>query len=228
MYFHEQQQAWTMKFDPMVCASSCQNIGGICSFTKKPISSKRGNVFYDIHIEYIRHDGTLFDGEIVKSVRKGVRLFDTNRSLTICEHVAKHCQSEIIEKVNSQYHSEIFLHNLKVTVQNIRCEARESRDLLQDLEDAKNGISISYDSDIRKGDKLQKKIRKAAANDKKKKRLMKILLDPDRGYASLEEYSVDYIHANKWFSDEELATFEHERQQKIREITNQPIQLSLF
>ncbi|RHV70212.1 MULTISPECIES: hypothetical protein [Clostridia] len=228
MRFNEQMKSWKIQYDPMTCAMNCQNIGGVCSLTEKPVTSKRGNVFYDVYIEYERKDGTLFDGEIVRSAKKGVRLFDTNKSLSICESVAEHCKSEIKQKVYDRYHSEIFILHWNVSVQNIRAEAREGRDLIKDLEDIKNGISISYDSDIRTAEKMMKKKRRSAADGKKKEKLMHILIDPARGYESLKEFSVEYVHANKWFSKEELESFENQRQRMIREAKNQPIQLSLF
>ena len=58
------------------------------------------------------------------------------------------------------------------------------------------------------------------------RRLEKKLLE--NGYDSLEEYSTDRRHADKWLGPERIAELEKMRQLKEKEEKEQPVQLSLF
>lgn len=150
---------WSQNYDPMTCARMCTNTGKTCDLTHKPVSKKNGNVFYDVKVSYIRHDGTLFDGQEVVKINKGVRLFETAKSMTICEAMAKRKQ-EIQKKEEMKRHAEILLRGWKVEVLNIRAEQRESRDLMQDLQDIQEGIQITHASDLDKFAKEAKKERR--------------------------------------------------------------------
>lgn len=216
---------WTQNYDPMICASNCNNIGKLCDLTHKPVSKKKGNVFFDVRTSYIRHDGTLFDGEEVVTINKGVRLFETAKSMTICESAAKR-ESEIKEKQYMRYHSQIFLQGLKVDVQNIRAEVRESRDLIQDLQDIKDGIKIMHDSDLKRQKKDDKKNRKQQSQKKKIENLEKKIIEV--GYYNMSEYSLDRIHADKWIGEERIDELEEIRRKKLKEEQEKPVQISLF
>ena len=210
----------------MVCSKYCLNIGKTCDFTNLPISRKKGNVFYDVKISYIRNDGTLFDGEEVVKIQKGVRLFETAKSMTICEAAVRKCRQEIVDKAKNKWDREIFLYGWKVEVLNIRAEYRESRDLMQDLEDIRNGIQIVHASDLDRQEKEEKKERRLQAQQKKIERLEKKILDV--GYHSLEEYSIDKIHADKWLGEERIVELEVLRKRRLKEEQENPVQLSLF
>lgn len=225
-YYNEWTREWSHDYDPMVCSKYCLNIGKTCDFTNLPISRKKGNVFYDVKISYIRNDGTLFDGEEVVKIQKGVRLFETAKSMTICEAAVRKCRQEIVDKAKNKWDREIFLYGWKVEVLNIRAEYRESRDLMQDLEDIRNGIQIVHASDLDRQEKEEKKERRLQAQQKKIERLEKKILDV--GYHSLEEYSIDKIHADKWLGEERIVELEVLRKRRLKEEQENPVQLSLF
>lgn len=217
---------WQQRYDPLECSRMCQNIGGVCSLTHRPVSRKRGNVFYDVRTSYIRRDGTLFDGEKVVRIEKGLRLFDTGKSMTICEQAERRCKEHIYSLVKNRYHAEILLYGLKVEVLNIRAEQRESRDLMQDLQDIKDGIEVIHASDMQNIQKEEKKKRRQQMKEKRIKKLEKKLLEV--GYYNLEEYSLDRIHADKWLGTERIEELEQMREQKMNEEKNLPVQISLF
>lgn len=217
---------WRQRYDPLECARSCQNVGGVCSLTHKPVSAKRGNVFYDVRTSYIRNDGTLFDGEEVVRIEKGICLFETAKSMTICEQAEKRCKGHIYGLVKNRYHAETLLYGWKVEVLNIRAEQRESRNLLQDLQDIREGIEVVHASDLQRAQKDEKKARRQQAQEKKIARLEKKLVDI--GYGNLEEYSLDKIHADKWLGSERIQELEEMRQKKLKEEQGKPVQLSLF
>ena len=58
------------------------------------------------------------------------------------------------------------------------------------------------------------------------RRLEKKLLE--NGYESLEEYSTDRRHADKWLGPERIAELENLHRLKEKERKEQPVQLSLF
>ncbi len=217
---------WRQQFDPMVCAQFCQNVGGICSLTQQPVSGKRGNIFYDVKTSHIRQDGTLFDGEEIVSIEKGIRLFPTAKSMTICEQAEKLCQDWIRSRAEGKYRMETLLYGWKVEALNIRAEQRESRDLMQDLQDIRNGIQITHASDLEKGRRKQKKQKRQQAQENRIKRLEKKLLDV--GYENLEEYSLDRIHADRWLGEERIAELEEMRRQRIKEEQQKPVQMNIF
>ncbi len=226
MRYNDCTGEWQQRYDPLECAKMCQNVGGVCSLTHKPVSRKRGNVFYDVRTSHIRRDGTLFDGEEVIRIEKGIRLFDTGKSMTICEQAEKRCKEHIYSREKDRYHAEIFLYGWRVEVLNIRAEQRESRDLMQDLQDIRDGIKVTHASDVQKNQKEEKKRRRQQAQEKRKKKLEKKLLEV--GYYNLEEYSLDRIHADKWLGEERIEELEQMREQKMKEEQNLPVQISLF
>lgn len=226
MHWSDRKQEWSQHYDPMVCARNCLNGGKECDLRHKPVSKKRGNVFYDVKVSHIRHDGTLFDGQEIAKIYKGVRLFETGKSMTICEEVAKRCTEDIQKKECDKRGTEILLRGWKVEVSNVHAEQRESRDLMQDLQDIQDGIEVIHASDLEKSDKADKKERRKQAQEKRIRKLEKKLLEV--GYYNLEEHSLDRRHADKWLGEERVAELEQERKQKMKEKENRPVQMSLL
>ena len=97
---------------------------------------------------------------------------------------------------------------------------------MQDLEDIRNGIQIVHDSDMEKRDSENKRERRRQSRESAVRRLEKKLLE--NGYESLEEYSTDRRHADKWLGPERIAELENLRRLKEKERKEQPVQLSLF
>lgn len=226
MHYDDWKGEWKQVYDPIECAHYCMNVGGICDLTHEAVSKKKGNVFYDVRKAYIRQDGTLFDGEEIVTVEKGIRLFETAKSITICEQVVKLCKRDIVGRVMSRYYTEIALHGMKVEVLNIRAEQRESRDLMQDLQDIKDGIRVVHASDVEKQKKEQKKQHRKDIARKKIERLEKRILET--GYWNMEPDSLDRIHADKWLGRERIEGLEKLRNQKLKEEQEKPVQLSIF
>ena len=226
MVYDELTEEWIQVYDPMICARMCTNTGGVCSLSNKPVSKKRGNVFYDVKLSWIRRDGTLFDGERITKINKGVRLFKKNVSLTICEQVAKRCKKEILDKEKIKRNIDTFLYGYEVDVVNIRAEQRESRDLEQDLKDLADGFEVTHASDEIKRKKEEKHEKRVKAQENKIAKLEKKLIDV--GYYNLEEYSLDRIHADKWLCEKRIAELEKIRRQREKEEQEQPVQMSIF
>lgn len=118
------------------------------------------------------------------------------------------------------------LFGWKVEVTNIRAEQRESRDLMQDLQDINDGIEIVHASDQKKREKDQKKARRQTAAEKRIQKLEKKLIDI--GYENLPETSLDRVHADKWFDPDRLEELAEMRKRKLKEEQERPVQLSLF
>ena len=153
--------------------------------------------FLDSILTRIRHDGTLFDGEKIVSVTRGIRYYEHPVSMDICEDFVK-LQSDIIYEEYKWNHS---------------------------LQDIKSGIEIRYDTDLRKADKEQKSRKRAKAMEKKIQALERKLLDV--GYENLEPYSLEKVHADKWLTPDRIQELTEMREQRILEEKNRPVQLSL-
>ncbi len=224
--YDEWTETWKQSYDPIECARMCRNIGGICDLRHTPISKKKGNVFYDVKITRIRCDGTLFDGQEEVSIQKGCRFLETGKSMTICENIVRYGRKQIISHEQIKYHSEMFIYGWKVEVLNIRAEQRESRDLLQDLQDIQEGITIVHASDQEKRNKELKKQNRAKQKEKRENRLEQKIVQ--NGWDSLEPFSLDYHHALKWFGREKIEALERRHQRYLEEEKNKPQQMSLF
>ena len=224
--YNEWTEQWEQRYDPVECARMCLNIGGICDLKHTPISKKRGNVFYDVKITRIRRDGTLFDGQKEITIQKGCRLLETGKSMTICENIVRYGRKQIISHEQMKYHSEIFIYGWNVEVLNIRDEYRESRDLLQDLQDIREGITIVHASDQEKRNKELKRQNRVKQKEKREKRLEQKIVK--NGWDSLEPFSLDYHHALKWFGQEKIKALEKRHQKYVEEERNKLRQMSLF
>lgn len=108
---------------------------------------------------------------------------------------------------------------------NIRAEQKESRDLMQDLEDIRAGATITHESDIQKSQKREKSERRKANQKRKIEQLEKKLLKV--GYDNLPENSIDRVHADKWLEPERIEELEEKRNKRIQK-ENSEEQLSLF
>lgn len=237
MDYNQEKGEWTMTYNPRNCAHlKCRGqIGGssqnICPILGRELDPQKGNVFYDIKIRRYRADldGTLFEGQIDTHITKGVRLYEYTVSMDICRNIVKLCQDEIRQKVAMEYHEETFralYHNREFTVEviNIRAEQRENRDLMQDLQDIKEGIIITHESDRIKQNSAMKKKRR---EDSKQKRIVaierKIL---SQGYGNLE--SIDQKKACKLLGFDRIDELEAIREEKMQEEQEEFVQISMF
>lgn len=226
MIYDEWTEKWTQHYNPIYCAQySCGHSGGICSLRQAPISKKKGNVFYDVKIEKEVRDETIFFGQKDVTIKKGCQFFKSSTSITICEEVARLSADNIQHEEHMHYNQQILHLGWKVSVQNIRVERRESRDLIQDLQDIKNGITVTHASDLvekRKSDSAKKK---SIARQKRLEKLERKIIES--GLGSLEPYSAEYHFAVKWLGREHLDNLEQIHMEKLEKKENMPVQIDL-
>lgn len=231
MIYNERTREWHMNYDPYSCAKMCYSQNGYCPVLGLELSKKRGNVYYDLKtsgtVKQQEEQCSIFDGEQWTHIEKGMRVFDKPCSMDICEAFVKVQSDKILHDYEVNHSTEyMFDKSFKAEIMNIRAESKPSRDLIQDLQDIKDGITIVHASDSEKRMKQQKKERRKLAQQKKIAKLEKVLIDV--GYENLEPYSMNRVHADKWLDPERLEALEQLRQQKIKEEQEKPVQLSLF
>ena len=230
MIFDRDTQEWQMHYDPYRCGE--RRCGGLCPILGHELDEKKGNVFYDLKIRCQRSDldGTLFEGQVDTSIIRGRKLFSHPVSMDICRVCVKLCQERIGRDVRLEYscqlsNAEYYGKEFSVEVLDIRAERRESRDLVQDLEDIRSGIQVVHVSDMEKLEENAKKERREKTQEAAIKRLEKKLLKD--GYGSLKEFSLDKHHADRWLGKERIAQLEQKRQEREKEEREQPVQISL-
>lgn len=231
MFYDEHTGTWEQQYKPSRCAKMCISQNGYCPILGKQLSKKRGNVYYDLKktgiIQQKEAQQSLFDNKQWTSITKGIRFFDKPCSMDICEAFVKIQKDEIKRHYDINHSFEKMADKtIDWEILNIRVENKPSRDLMQDLEDIKNGISISFDNDIKKHEKEYKQEKKRQAQINSIKKLEKKLITI--GYYNLAAHSLDRVHADKWLSKDRINELEKIRQQKLDEEYSKPVQLSLF
>lgn len=230
-YYDERTREWNLIYEPRSCGSICFSQNGFCPILNKQLDKKKGNVYYDLMTmgknHYVGNQISLFEKSEWKSIKKGLKVFDRPVSLDICKAFVKVQKDSILERWKLNHHADLFFDkSLKVEVQNIRAEAKESRNLMQDLQDIRDGYEISHASDAEKAKKRAKKEKNDMARKKRIEKLEKKLIEV--GYQNLPETSLDRAHADKWIDSERLDELERIHQKKIKEEQEKPVQLSLF
>lgn len=231
MYYNERTREWNMYYEPAICASMCFAQNGYCPVLGRKLNKKRGNVYYDLKTSGIKKQTeaqrSLFDGERWTHIEKGMRVFKNPCSMDICEAFIKVQSDKILSDYKVNHSTEyLFDKSFKAEILNIRAESKPSRDLMQDLQDIRDGIEISHASDNEKQKKEAKKEKRKLAKQKNIERLEKKIIEV--GYENLVEYSADRVHADKWLTPERLEELAQIRQQKVKEEQEKPVQLSLF
>ena len=229
MLFDERTREWRLDYEPQRCARICYSQDGWCPVLDRQLSRKKGNVYYDLKTSHTRKDGTLFDGEVVVHIEKGIRYFERPVCMDICEAFIRQNGKNIIwdkYKWNTYTTVKLFDPTFQAEILNIRAESRPSRDLMQDLADIQDGIRISHSSDLIKRQKEAKRERRQKTRKKRIEKLEAKILEI--GYDSLEEHSLDKIHADKWLTPERIEELAKLRQQRIRAEQEQPVQINLF
>ena len=231
MRYNERTREWHMNYEPSSCARMCYHQYGYCPILGRELSKKRGNVYYDLKtsgvVKQQEAQCSIFDGEKWTHIEKGMRVFDKPCSMDICDAFVKVQSDKILHDYQINHSTwNMFDETFRAEILNIRAESKPSRDLMQDLQDIKDGISIIHASDAEKRVKEQKKSKRNLAQQKRISKLEKVLIEV--GYENLELYSLDRVHADKWLAPERLEELEQLRQQKIKEEQEKPVQLSLF
>lgn len=224
-YDHDKQE-WRMKYDPGECASiRCM---GECGILGRQLDKTKGNVYYDLKITKSKsgHNGAADDSQTYTEVTKGKRVFERQVSMDICRNYVKLCSNELVQQIHLAHHSDLFFAEhygrpFSLEVLNIRAEQRESRDLLQDLQDIQAGIQVTHASDQKRQLAEEKRERRRKVQEKKIAKLEKKILET--GYDNLEANSLDRIHADKWLGSERIAELEEERQRTKAEEAEEPV-----
>ncbi len=208
MEWNRPKRKYVPRFNIDKCIKLCNN--QVCLITKKTRNLEKVNIFYDVLREKHYRIGLVENTE--RTIEKGVRVFDRAVARTDAETWLKINMDKIFRpKKNdrcdlhfSEYHGktgfgEYDFFEFKATVQNIRIEKRESRDLLQDLQDAREGIEVIHTSDIIKSAAKAKKQRRKEYQENKAKRQEKrkianwqrCLTDKEAAKAYAEENGVN-------------------------------------
>ncbi len=241
MFYDEESKTWQMRYNPCECARlECTgNFGktfdggqNVCPILGRPLDKKKGNVFYDIKVTSQRRelDGTLFEGQVSTQIEKGVRFLRHAVSMDICRNIVKLCRDRIESYVRlSRYHTELFFAEyygrvFTVEIMNIRAESRESRDLMQDLQDIRDGIQIFHASDAEKRKKEYKKEKRKKAKEKRIDAIEKKILDI--GFGNLEW--IDQNRAYKLLDIDRIDELEAIREENLKKEQEKPMQLSIF
>ena len=147
--------------------------------------------------------------------------------MDICEAIAKTSQEAIRwhYEINNSF-EKLEDETLTWEIYNIRAESKPSRDLMQDLQDLRDGVELVWEDDRIKEEKEQKKEKRKQLRQKAIDRLEKKLIEI--GYENLSATSIDRVHADKWLDLERLEELKNIRKQKIKEEQEKPVQLSLF
>lgn len=182
-----------VKYDVQKCINfGCQN--ETCVIRKQPRDLSKVNIFYDVRRTKITRKGLLEDTEV--SVTKGERVFEKPVAKTDAEIWLKLKRAEytplnnrtVIEgrKTSDDRRMEFFSDHhrkwpgydyfeFRYEVENIRIEKKESRDLLQDLRDIGEGLTVVHASDLQKAAAKAKKDRRAKRREEKEAKLKRLL-----------------------------------------------------
>ena len=223
-HYNERKGEWVQIYYPM----RCDTMGcGFCTILNKRFSGKKGNVFYDLvtKAEVETGEGFLFERKIVTHKEKGKRFFKSPVAIEICEVIAKAFKNEVYDREKMKHSTDLFWAEQKgtfyeISVENIRAEQKESRDLKQDLIDIADGITVVHQSDV-EAEKADKK-RQAAQNRKeenKRKLLKAIEKKGSKGLSAVEKNRLGKALDRGQIESEEVK----EAIQK-----SQTVQLSLF
>ena len=172
----------------------CRN--EFCSIRKQARDLKKVNVFYDVRRTYITRVGIIEDTRT--ELTKGVKVFPhpvarTDAEIWLATKKAefdpirdKHIINPRLnpEDRRMEYFSKHHrawpgydYFEFHYEVENIRIEARETRDLLQDLRDVADGLTVVHDSDLKAAAKKEKRDAKGARAAAKERKKQKNLID---------------------------------------------------
>lgn len=178
-HYNRSEKKWYAHYDPLVCSHyNCEH----CAILDKPISPKKANVYYDLKKSSVKKGQGFMPDETIVSINKGIKLL--RASETICEAIVKYARQHIQSKVYMENHSFCFFGGT-VEVLNLRYERRESRDLMQDLQDVANGIAVTHQSDLQKQKKAEKSARRQESQKRRVERFKKLIRT--NGFENLSE-----------------------------------------
>lgn len=221
--YNRMEKRWSTFYDPIRCA--CDGFCQYCDVLQTDLSPKKGNVFYDLKIIATVKGFGLFPDQQKTTVIKGKKLLEKTASITICEAIVRYAKFRIQKKEEDRA-SHIRFHDPSYSIQvmNIRAERRESRDLIQDLRDAAEGMEVVHAGDLKKSAAKQKHERRQAYIEKKIRRIEQLILE--NGMSQLEE--IDRIRARRLLSHDRICELVKQYSQRAASKNNESTQLSLF
>lgn len=165
------------RFEPNDCIrfmnNGCDN--KVCHCTGKERDLTLANIYYDVRVTTEYSKG--FIVEPVIQITKGEKLFDSRKALTDLEmYLRKYPDAPLQKEKGKRKHSsrlffaEYHGEKYELEILNVRIEKRESRDLMQDLQDIKEGIEVVHASDLKKASAQAKKERREEYKKAKAKR----------------------------------------------------------
>ena len=182
---------YEIDYDPERCIQlGCKN--ETCSVTKKARDISKCNIFYDIRREWKTRTGLIEDHKT--TLEKGCKVFSkpvarTDAELWLARKKAAYNpfrEKHIINpRLTAEDRSMEYFSNhhrqwpgydyfeFSYSVENIRIEARETRDLLQDLQDVAEGLEVVHASDMEKAKTQAKRDAKTKRASEKQKRIEK-------------------------------------------------------
>lgn len=214
-------------FSPEECIhfmrNGCDN--AVCYCTGKQRNLQRANIYYDVRITKEYRKG--FIVEPIVKVIKGRKLFESQKAMTDLELYLQCNPNAAIEKekVKSEHQQQLFFaqyynRRYDLQVENVRIEKKCTRDLMQDLMDIRDGITVLHDSDMIKTNKAQKSQRRKEALEKRIKRLESKILK--FGYDGLD--TADQRKCQKWLDSDRVNELEEER---LKPKPTAPVQMKL-
>lgn len=201
---------WSAFYDPMFCTrTDCI----YCKILNKELSKKRGNVFYDVRVEWTVKGEGLFPDEKRTSITKGIKYLEHPCSITICEAIAKVCKEDIQFRETMRRHMDLFFCRIdSVVVFNIRAEIKAGRDLQQDLKDLADGIEIHHAVDDLAAATQDK--REHREKLKRQNRTKVEMMVRREGYDKLSSF--DKRKVKKYLEPSEILRIEKDREAKAK------------
>ena len=219
-FYNRAERKWYAGYYPKdICPSmNCT----YCVVLQKEISKAKGNVFYDVKTTWTEPAYGLFPEEEHITLQKGIKLFDRQVPLTICEAIAKYGKRDIIWRYRINHSREVFINpTMKFELINFRAARVDKRDLLQDLQDAAEGIKVVHAADETKAAAEQKRQKRELAKQKKIERIEKLILE--KGSDNLD--SCQFRRAEKALGLERIEELDEQRKNARSE---EPIQITLM
>ena len=222
-YFDEHTETWSQQYNPLHCTEyACR----YCLILDKELTTKKGNIFYDLKITTKPEEITLFSKEYEVSIQKDKRLLEHNVSLDLCNAILKACPDAPQKKMEDKFFSQLFFAKyydrfFQVEAINVRAQARVSRDLMQDIADAKAGYMVTHEADTLAEAKKQKAERREKALQGRIRRAKKLILEHGiDGIDSADYYRVQRMIDKGQISKEELIRLEqqHKEQQNFEQL----------
>ncbi len=204
-HFNRSEKKWHIHYDPNECVRyNCS----YCAILGKPVSEKKANVYYDLKKSCVKAGQGFMPDETITTITKGIKL--TRASETICEAIVKYGRRWIQNTVYLQNHSFCFFGGT-IEVLNLRFEKRESRDLLQDLRDVSDGITVQHQSDMLKAEKAAKSERRRGSQRRRKEHFKRLI--QKSGFDGIS--TSDQIRAQKHLSSGEIAEAEQDYRKSL-------------